>query len=503
MVLKCVAFIRVVRHTLGVTMDDRTPVIVGVGQVTVRVGEPVLEPPALLAEAVRRAEADSGGRGLIAAASSVRVAKVLGPYYRNEAALVAACLGMGPVEAAISTEGGNAVGALVAETAASILAGEIDVALLCGGEAWRTFSAAHRDGTELDWMTEDEGAAPDRVIGPPFDTTHPAEEALGIHTPMDFYPLFEDAWRAHLGRTPGEHAVELGRLYSRFSDIAAANPYAWDRTGYCPDEIVVPSKTNRMVSTPYTKLLCSNEMVDQGAALILCSASAARAAGVPIDRWVFPLAATEAEAPLVSERYDLWSSPMIRAAGRVLREVTSLGPDDIAYVDIYSCFPSAVQVQASELGFGLDRDVTVTGGMRFAGGPWMNYPMHAVATMVELLRADPGAAGLWTANGGVLSKQVTSMLSSAPPPTPFRTVSAQAEADANPTRTVDASPAGTGVVEAATIQYDRNGPSRGIVAALMPDGRRGWGIAADVAELVGEDLVGRAVDLHDGAAVIV
>ena len=41
-----------------------------------------------------------------------------------------------------------------------------------------------------------------------------------------------------------------------------------------------------------------------------------------------------------------------------------------------------------------ERDLTVTGGMTFAGGPWNNYVTHGVATMVGVLREDPGDLGL-------------------------------------------------------------------------------------------------------------
>ena len=42
----------------------------------------------------------------------------------------------------------------------------------------------------------------------------------------------------------------------------------------------------------------------------------------------------------------------------------------------------------------LDRPLTVTGGLSFAGGPWNNYVMHSIATMAGVLRDDAGASGL-------------------------------------------------------------------------------------------------------------
>ena len=214
----------------------------------------------------------------------------------------------------------------------------------------------------------------------------------GIRQPIQIYPLFENALRAKAGRSVADHQAHLGAFYSGFSEIAIDNPYAWDRRGYSPDEIAVPAPKNRMVGFPYTKLMCSNEQVDESAAMILCSVERARVLGIAEDRWVFPFGIAEAAAPLVSERYDLSGSTMADASSRALWELTGLGPDEIAHVDLYSCFPSAVQVQAGALGFGLDRPLTVTGGMRFSGGPWNNYAMHGLATMVGVLRGGPWRA---------------------------------------------------------------------------------------------------------------
>ena len=146
------------------------------------------------------------------------------------------------------------------------------------------------------------------------------------------------------------------------------------------EEIRNPSPSNRLVGFPYTKSMNSNWDLDLAAALIVCSAEAATAAGVPTDRWVFPHAGTRrvATPDFVSNRGDLHSSPAIRVAGRRAMELADVGVDEIDYVDLYSCFPSAVQISATELGLGLDRELTLTGGLTFAGGPLNNYvtPLH-------------------------------------------------------------------------------------------------------------------------------
>src|SRR5207249_3543849 len=114
---------------------------------------------------------------------------------------------------------------------------------------------------------------------------------------------------------------------------------------YTAAQIADPGPDNRMVGTPYTKLMNADIGVDMAAALIVCSVAAARAAGVPADRWVFPLAgAASHDHWFVGERADLGDSPAIRANGRAALSAAGLGIDDIAHLDLYSCFPSAVEV---------------------------------------------------------------------------------------------------------------------------------------------------------------
>lgn len=490
-------------------VDPRSPVIVGVGQLNQRTDRPddAREPVDLMVEAARIAAADSGVAALLDAVESVRVVNLLSWRYRDAGALVAQRLRIGAVRTAYTEGGGQVAGSLVARTAADIAAGTVDVALLTGGEAWRTRTAVKRVGDTPRWTEQPEGVVPDEIIGAPLDMWHPAELARSINMPVQVYPLFEHALRAAAGRSVAVHREHLGRLWARFSEVAAANPHAWDRSPHTAHEIATPGPGNRMVGFPYTKLLCSNEQVDQAAALIMCSAERADAMGVPRDRWVFPHAVVEARAPSVSERVDLASSTMVRATGEALWKLLGIDAGDIAHVDLYSCFPSAVEVQAAELGFDLDRTLTVTGGMRFAGGPWNNYPMHALATMVDRLRADPADLGLVAANGGYITKLAVGVFSAEPPASGFRHASPQANLDPEPRRGVDPEPEGTATVETYTVMHDRSGdPTHGIVACVMPDDRRAWGLVHGDDELramVTEEIVGRGVTLRpDGAATI-
>ena len=106
----------------------------------------------------------------------------------------------------------------------------------------------------------------------------------------------------------------------------------------------------------------------------------------------------------MSERAGFTSSAAIGVAGNRALELAGVGIDDVAHLDVYSCFPSAVQLALRELGIDPGRQLTVYGGLCFAGGPWNNPVGHAIASMVGVLRDDPGSRGLVTANGGNVEK---------------------------------------------------------------------------------------------------
>jgi acetyl-CoA C-acetyltransferase len=156
-----------------------------------------------------------------------------------------------------------------------------------------------------------------------------------------------------------------------------------------------------------------------------------------------------------------------------------------------------VQVAATELGLGFDRSLTVTGGMSFAGGPWNNYVMHAIATTVGLLREHSDAKGLCTANGGYLTKHSFGVYAAQPPESGcFQHEELQAEVDALPTREVDPDYEGPVTVEAYTVMHDRDGaPESAPVAAITPAGQRVWGSCRDAdafAVMLTEEVVGRS-----------
>lgn len=489
-------------------LDPRTPVLVGVGQVVRRDPDPAIasEPLDLMVEASRRAADDAGGGHLLERLDSIRVVGVLSWRYVNPGLAIGERLGVAPRQTVLTSTGGNSPQLLVNETALAIQRGDVSMALLTGAEAMATRQRARRrpDKLWLDWPVQDAGTLAPELLGDERAGTNDAEMARALGLPTQIYPVFENAVRAASGRSFDEHERIIAGLWSGFSAVAADNPYAWSPDALSADEIATVTPANRLIGFPYTKLMNANLTVDQSAALLMCSAEVAGDAGIPRERWVFPWAGADAHDHWwVSERDDLHSSPAIRAAGRAALAHAGAGVDDIAHVDLYSCFPSAVQIGAAELGLRLDepgRPLTLTGGLSFAGGPGNNYVTHSIATLVERLRADPGALGLVTALGWYVTKHSVGIYGTEPPSRPFARGRPQAEVDALPRRDWVAEHDGRVTIESFTVMHDRDGsPALGIVACLLPDGRRAWGNVRDpgtAKAMTVDDPCGRSATLH-------
>jgi acetyl-CoA C-acetyltransferase len=469
-------------------VDPRTPVIIGGGQWSNRVdegAEPV-SPVELMVGAARRAATDAGVPAALTTLEAVRAVGLLSWRYRDPARLVADALGCADARTGLSAMGGNAPQALVNHTAAQIQSGHLDLALVCGGEAWRTRKDHIRRDERPPWTVQDDDVRPDERLGAELTMSHEAETAVGLMLPTQMYALVDHALRLEAGRTIDEQRALIGELWSRFSTVAAANPHAWNRQALSPGQVIDPGSGNRLVGHPYTKAVNSYEWVDQGAALLLCSAGRARALGVPPERWVFPVAGADTSDAPVSVRRDLHRSPSMAAAGRAVLAAAGIGADDLGVVDLYSCFPSAVLLAASEIGLDLDRELTVTGGMSRFGGPWNDYVTHSVATTVERLRAEPDHYALCTANGGYATKQSFGVYSGRPPPGPFRheVDGPQAEVDRADRRAVVIDHDGGATMEAWTVMHDREGrPERAFVAAITAQGARAWAASTDAAVL--------------------
>jgi len=457
---------------------EHAPVLVGAGQVTQRNVSPErsLGPLELMVAAARLAAADARiGEQVLRAIDSVAVVNIIAWHYGNAPRLLAEQLGAHPREEIYTTMGGNTPQSLVNQTAAKIAAGRVRVALLAGAEAVYSYRRARRAGVTPPWVSGGEGSP--TSVGDARPGTSDHEVANGFQAPVQIYPLFENALRAAGGLDLAAHRERLGALCSRFSHIAAANPYAWFRTPRSAEEIATPSPANRLIGFPYTKYMNAVMDVDQSAAVLMTSAGHARALGIPPERWVYLWGAAEGtDRWFISERRDYFTSPALRAAGERAFASAGVSVERIRYFDLYSCFPVAVQLAAAMLGIGAEdeRPLTVTGGLPYAGGPGSNYSMHAIATMMDRLRADPAALGLVTALGWYVTKHAVGIYSTAEPATPWRATEPYDDALGPPTAPALAhDAAGRARIETYTVMHDRDGvPMRGLVISRLDDGRR-------------------------------
>ena len=489
--------------------DPNLPVIVGVGEHVRRPadaapGDPT-EPAQLMAIAVRNALADAGaGDALLARVGLMAAVPTASWTDGDPGRRVNELLGIQAPTVRTSNQGGNGPGVLMATIAERIQVGRIDAAVLCGAEALKTVADALKRGEQHDWPAADPEREADEILEPDRPANTDDETAAGLFAPIMAYPLIEQAIRADAGRTPQEQLALISRMWSRFSDVAAASPAAWSHETHTADEIATPSSSNRQVTLPYTKLLNSNIQVDQSAAVLVCSAGVAHELGIPRDRWVYVHAAAHAtDEWFLSERRDLHRSPAIRACGEAALAHAGIAAADLGPVDLYSCFPSAVQLAARELGLPVDdpaRPLTCTGGLTFFGGPGNNYATHGIVAVARELRdAPPGTTGLSTALGWYATKHALGVYGNRPPEQPFAAFAA--EPDRPEPRAVAPPGAYTGVAETCTLIYDRGGePSYGILFAILDDGRRAIGHTNDpevMAAMAREDILGQPVELRE------
>jgi acetyl-CoA C-acetyltransferase len=481
------------------TLDPRTPVLVGVGTASADA-----EAVELMAEATEAALVDAGGRGLGARVD--RVAVPQGSWtYPDPARLVAARIGA-PGATTHLVELGIPQQSLVDDALAAVLSGTSDVAVVVGGEAKRWVRDRERAGL-APTETPQPDTPPDvlrRRAGPLLE---PVEVAHRLWDPVQQYAMIDNALRAAEGRTLTEQRMEIDSLWERMSDMSVTNPDA--AFGGHRDAVWLgtSSPDNRPLAFPYNKWHSTQWTVNQAAALVICSVASARRAGVPEDRWVFPLVGLEsshAVSVLCRGRIGAWPAMEVlggTAAARIGRRL-----DEVEVVELYSCFPSAVRVQQRMLGLPLGGTPTVTGGMAFAGGPFNNAVLQSVAAVVPRLRGEPGALGAVTTVSGLLTKPGLGVWSARPDGRP-PLLSDLAYEVASATEVVEAVETldgydGPATVATYTVTYDGMDPVRIVAVCDTDDGRRCVALGEDpelAASACAEELVGSRVLIRSGA----
>jgi acetyl-CoA C-acetyltransferase len=468
---------------------DRQPIIVGVGQLTHRIADPdqVIEPMEMMERVARLAADDAETPRLLEKLDSVTVINLISWTYSDPAGRLAARLGATPRERVYTSLGGNSPQWRVNETSERIRQGEVDIALIAGAEAMHGLRLLRKAGRTPEWPA---AAERPEMVGESRWGTNDEEQRHHAQAPVQIYPLFENALRAHRGWTIPQHRDFLARFCANFASIAARNPHAWFRDAKTADQIGTVGPDNRMISFPYPKYMNAIMDIDQAAAVLLTNIATARRLGIPEKKWVYVRGGGHAtDHWFVSDRIDFHSSPAIRAAGEHALHQAGMKISDVDFLDLYSCFPCAPQIAADMLGLALDdpRPLTVTGGLPYQGGPGNNYVTHALATLVEKLRESPGKSGLTSAVGWYLTKHAVGVYSTVPAAEPrLRDDPSeyQQAVDRQPAPPCVAEPSGAATVETYTVVHDRDGaPTVGIVVARLADDRRCWANIRDRAVL--------------------
>jgi acetyl-CoA C-acetyltransferase len=487
-------------------LDPRTPLLVGAATACQREDDPekALEAVALMGRALERAGEDAGAPSLLARADAIRVPAGLWSY-RDPGRWLAERLGA-PEARTTLAQVGVLQTTLLASAARDIAEGRADVVLVAGGEARYRDQCALRAGVTTSVSEQPEGARPDERLVPEGEIVSVHEIRAGLGAPVSQFALLENALRAADGTSVEAHRDAVAELWSAQSRIAAGNPDAWSPEPLDPKTIRDPVDGNRMLAFPYTKRHASQWNVDQAAGLVFCSLETARAAGIPRERWIFPHAVAESNhMRVLSERPELHRSPGFARAGERALDRAGIGLDEVAHLELYSCFPSAVRIQLRELGIAPDRAVTLTGGMAFAGGPFNNFVLQGLVRMAQVLRADPGSRGLLTAVSGIVNKQGVSLWSSEPGPGPFVWDDVSDDVDRVVAR-VELADEGRGEARVASYTVVHAGEGRIVVLLCdLADGRRAFATSPDpeLADRAStEEMLGRAVRLSEDGPVL-
>ncbi|KAL2811210.1 hypothetical protein BJX63DRAFT_289692 [Aspergillus granulosus] len=465
------------------------PVLVGIGDINDRDAkgrDDAAEPLTLMLRAIGAAIQDTAlppeaAQKLQAAIESVAVVANWTWPYPNTPELVVQRLGLpGIVHTHESHHGGDSPGQLFDEAARRVAYRRSKVALITGAEALASLESFQKakkfpppHWTKLDDYT-------------PFWERKRPEDVGRRHflgAPLQVYPLYEAAFRAHLQQKLPDNHKESADLYAGFAQIAAKSPYSWSygKEPETAESIGTVTKRNRMICSPYPLLMNAFNTVNLAAACIITTTTFAKELGIPEAKWIYPLggAGTSDSARFWERPYFHQSRSLTQSLDAALK-ASNLQVEDIDLFDFYSCFPIVPKLAAHHLNLPLHgpKPITVLGGLTSFGGAGNNYSMHALTEVTRQLRTKKQSAnrthGLVLANGGVLSYHHTVILSTHP-----RSDSTYPAWNPLPSKldedhpVIEESANGAGVIETYTVQYGRDGsPVLGFVIGRLDSGHR-------------------------------
>lgn len=489
------------------------PVIIGIGQVTHRgkIKGDSLSSLDLASQAIEACILDTGRDDLLKYVDSLSVVNIYNEAMNHPEEVLCRMMGFTPAIREQTAISGTSPQWLVNRAADKIAAGEIKMALLVGAEALYRDKQGQNRLSHLAWddillyLQNDPSIVGDSRIG---STLH--EDIHGIDRALHIYPLLENALRGHLHLNLDDHRRLLADYYRSMAAIAKGNPLAWFNKGAKTEgNVTVPTQKNPFFNFPYTKFMNPNPLVNQAAAIVLTDSDTARRLSIPRDKWVFPQAGADSHDKwFISERLNYFSSPSIRLNVRESLRCAGLDLADISFFDLYSCFPCAALIAASEIGLNMRNlpPLSITGGLSYFGGPGSNYVMHSIAHAIERLRKHPGEYGLITGVGWYLTKHSVGIYSGLEPKHPWnrkKMAAIQPQIDAMSTPAFCEKPRGRSKIETYTVLHDitKEGPVAVMIGRLdsgarcMATSGRNFDLAYRMKQ---EEFLDRAVSVTPG-----
>ena len=465
-------------------LPDNTPVIVGVGDIIDKRKVDGPDPLTLLGQASELAFQDSGIKNVTDYLDAIGVVRFSVDFstatnqsrfgYSNFPRSLANKIGVKKdISELYSGMGGNAPQVLLQEISKKIHANEIHCALISGGEVLQTMISKLKSGEKLNW--EDSAGGKPEIIGINDEGFSKEEKKHYMDLPSNVYPIFANAIRSSKSQSSEEHLRECSELFSKFSKVASLNPKAWFPKFRTPEEIEEISDSNRLVGFPYTKYLNSMIRVNMASSLIVMSEKLTKELKIPQNKKVYIHGSCVLnDIWNVSKRPSLNESPAIRECGKEVLSQAGISLSEISFLDIYSCFPSAVQIAQKELSLDSndDRPLTVTGGLPYFGGPGNAYTMFSSSEMVKKLRSNPNEYGMVTANSWFLTKHAINIFSCKPPQEidwEKDFIKLQSEINSREIKNFNTKPNGLGKVISYTIVQGRKNLEYGIVIGELED----------------------------------
>jgi acetyl-CoA C-acetyltransferase len=348
-------------------IDERTPVLIAAGQVVEREASST-SPMQLAVIAARNAITNAGSDDIISHIDTIAVTRLFSdmgelwpcPWGRsnNPPESIARQLGAKPKHRIYSQVGGNEPQAFVIEFARDIAMGKRDMVLIAGAEATKNQRYASRNNTVLNWHEQFSEPLDDRGIDASVVTDQ--EINNGLFNVLYYYALIEQAQRHQAGRSIEQHQQAMAALLASFSRVAANNPHAQFVGQQSAADILSAAPLTNL----YTKRMVAQDSVNQGAALIMCSLAKARELAISDNNVIYLHGLAHASDVPVSQRSKPETSIVATRVVDQALQTAKLTIDDVALIDIYSCFPCAVTAVAEHLCRILADLVTITVCMR-------------------------------------------------------------------------------------------------------------------------------------------